>query len=588
MKTKKETALKCILYLLPILFIWQGLDFTDMGFSLSNALFFDQPGVIQDQGLAYFFSNFIGWLWLKISAPFGIIGARFGWCVLMWGVFYFSNKILMQLMPEWRSLIFIIFTFLFVVMTPWINYNDLSSLFTLISLYFIIQASKSSLSKNKVLFLLFLSGICSGLNVFIRLPNVITLSFALIPVVVTLLCDASMPSKKIVTQCVCFISGWLASICVVLFFMKVTGYIEYYLDTLILLREMAVDPNGHHGLKLLITLLKDNHIDVCKYTIKFFVAICGMLLVIAMIPWKIIRYIVAVGIALCFIRFVVIEQPYYKYICVIAGMCYVVLAAQLINMYKKRDCKVKATIYTSILGMFICVPLGSNNGIKNIIFSLWLSLPLILERMYGLSAVTNKKIFHRLSNQYMHYLTNALTLGGKLLIIVPFVYISIYHAWTYTYRDSRSRFSMVYPIQHEKLEYVYTTKERANVVQELLHEMDKYVGKYEYLLAFDVASTLHYVYTWKPYLYSTWEFLFEPQLFANILKRAEKEHTLPLVVKTKETLITLDWPRRNNPYVLNSNRYYGDRTIVEYFIKKHGYSMQWENDTFEIWGICAR
>ena len=47
MRATKEVILKCILYLLPVLFIWQGLNFTDMGYSLSNALFFDQPGVIQ-------------------------------------------------------------------------------------------------------------------------------------------------------------------------------------------------------------------------------------------------------------------------------------------------------------------------------------------------------------------------------------------------------------------------------------------------------------------------------------------------------------------------------------------------------------
>ena len=112
MTIKKERLVKLILFVLPILFIWQGLDFSDMGFMLTNALFFAQPGIIQDQGLAYFLTNAMGWLWLKFSSPFGLIGARFGWCVIIWSILWCSNNILRSIMPETRSLLFLIITFL--------------------------------------------------------------------------------------------------------------------------------------------------------------------------------------------------------------------------------------------------------------------------------------------------------------------------------------------------------------------------------------------------------------------------------------------------------------------------------------------
>ena len=95
----KGLLLKCVLYFLPVLFIWQGLDFTDMGYSLSNSLFFGQPGIILGQPLAYFLTYFIGWIWLKISEPFGFVCARFGWGAVRGWLFYLSNENLGNLMP---------------------------------------------------------------------------------------------------------------------------------------------------------------------------------------------------------------------------------------------------------------------------------------------------------------------------------------------------------------------------------------------------------------------------------------------------------------------------------------------------------
>lgn len=584
MKYTKELVLKSCLYILPVLFIWQGLDFTDMGFLLSNALFFDQPGVIQDQGLAYFLTNFIGWLWLNLTSPLGLLGAKFGWCVIMWGTFYLSHKLLCELMPSWRAYAYLVVLFMFVVWTPWIAYNDFSALLALLSVCLIVSAETDGKSFKTSIKLLFFAGLCSGINVFTRLPNILMVSFALIPVVADAISRCALPSKKSFSKCGLFLLGWFAALVIVLMLMAIFGYFGYFMDTLAFMREMAHDPNGHHSSKLLLYLLKNDHILVFKRVCLFFFPVAVATLPVALIPRKSVRYVAAV-VALCLlINFELASRNYRFYIYVMAGICYLVTLIELVLLCKKSKRR-ETAIYLSALGIFMLVPLGSNVGLHNVICSSWLLVPLVFEFIYNSPTIVQQlfAVKKPIAKRLVAYLSNCFFIGGRFMIIIPFVLISVQHAWTYTYRDSADRASMIYPIEHSKLRFIYTTKERAAVVNELLRELDGYVGKYEYLLASDSGTTLHYIYAWKPYLYSAWEMLYEPHQFEAAMRKAEQEHTLPLVVITKETLQTFNWPRLQNPWINNSARYKAGREIVVDFMARNNYSKQWENATFEIW-----
>lgn len=68
-------SLAFLLFVFPVFFIFQGLDFTDMGFVLvSSRDTLADPGNLP--GYTTFLSMFINGLWMRISEPWGLLGAK--------------------------------------------------------------------------------------------------------------------------------------------------------------------------------------------------------------------------------------------------------------------------------------------------------------------------------------------------------------------------------------------------------------------------------------------------------------------------------------------------------------------------------
>ncbi|HAI68434.1 MAG TPA: hypothetical protein DCM38_03240, partial [Gammaproteobacteria bacterium] len=66
-------------FIYPLLFIWQGLDVTDMGFSLSHyQLIFQDSGIFLS-GYIFWLTNVIGGLWWEGFGFLGVIGFKLLW-----------------------------------------------------------------------------------------------------------------------------------------------------------------------------------------------------------------------------------------------------------------------------------------------------------------------------------------------------------------------------------------------------------------------------------------------------------------------------------------------------------------------------
>ena len=582
MTIKKERLVKLILFVLPILFIWQGLDFSDMGFMLTNALFFAQPGIIQDQGLAYFLTNAMGWLWLKFSSPFGLIGARFGWCVIIWSILWCSNNILRSIMPETRSLLFLIITFLLSLWGTWVSYNDLSALFALLTIFFIIKSQKQFCTKVSYIYM-FIGGAFTGLNIFIRLPNLIMLCFAFIPMAAYILSEKRFPHTLIYLRSMFFLLGTASAIALVLVGMKLSGYLPYYLTCLSEIKDLAQTDASHHSIIALLTLFKTDHIYMYSLTFKFLSKILFLSFIFSLIFRNKAKYIILLPLLYFFLKIYIRITSFKDCIYILAGILYSFILIRIYYASFRHNIS-NLYIFLSALGLFMCVPMGSNNGLYNIVTSSWLMLPLAFDFLF----LSLKPVI--IENRYLapvfRFLPNnqasSMAFYMRYLIIFSFIYISINHAWIYTYRDSQDRFSMKYEVNSIKLlNNVYTTYPRATVIHELLNELCQHINKYDYLLTYDVAGTLHYVTGTKPYLYSAWPYLFEPKLFNKKLKKAEQNHTLPIIVKSKATLLNSDWPV--STYLDNEPRYAINRNTLNNFLKKYSYKLIWENSLFQIW-----
>ena len=82
-ENKKYTWLKASIIIFPYLLIFQGLDFTDVGYSVTNyQQIFIEPSSIQSS-FACWLTNVIGGLWIKIFGSLGLFGAKLGGALIV-------------------------------------------------------------------------------------------------------------------------------------------------------------------------------------------------------------------------------------------------------------------------------------------------------------------------------------------------------------------------------------------------------------------------------------------------------------------------------------------------------------------------
>jgi len=141
----------------------------------------------------------------------------------------------------------------------------------------------------------------------------------------------------------------------------------------------------------------------------------------------------------------------------------VVLILLLISLFKTWRMKGKNGIlaHLAALAMFLTVPLGSNNGIRNAVFGLWLSVPIALQFLGD-----DKKKGVSYSFFSFQSLNRSSLLKAFAVVLLLSAGSAI--AFRYTYRDSANRWEMRFSIDHPKLKGVLTTRERAFVVQGVL------------------------------------------------------------------------------------------------------------------------
>ena len=153
-----------ILFLYPFLTVNQGVDVSDSTYSFSNFLFFERM-----EGMwvvSTYVSNLVGWMLTKL--PFGttLLGMKLYATLLVSGTALLVYFAFQKWMPAWIAFVGEMIAIGFCWIPTGILYNYLTYLlFTLgaILLYQGLVEEKDSL--------LIAAGLCLGVNVFVRIPN---------------------------------------------------------------------------------------------------------------------------------------------------------------------------------------------------------------------------------------------------------------------------------------------------------------------------------------------------------------------------------------------------------------------------------
>lgn len=567
--------LMALVIIFPYLLIFQGLDFTDVGHSLTNyQQIFIEPSSVQN-AFSFWLTNVIGGVWIRLVASLGLFGAKLGGAIVISLTAFITYTIFKDFLEKKHLLIGLLLAEIvaFSRSTIIIHYNNLTSLFFILSVFFLYNGIL-----HKKNYFIFFAGLILGLNIFVRFSNILG-----IILIVTIFFYGYLKKDTLSTQikqALILLLGWVLSILIVFTIMKLLGHYELFLNSLKNLFGMALDPSSSHAGENLLRKLYTDHLAVIKYSIRTIV----ITILISKIFCKVNRYLR--DFALLLFSIVIVFYYFYdlriSYIFAPVGVMYIALLISIIS-FKKNNIEIRLISLIAFIVLFI-TPLGSNNGIQNAKYGMWLAFPLLVSYISQLQELNlNINLNTYLSKNYLKFFINRseMLFIGKILLVF-FLSFSLIFSYRYTYRDTSRRINMRYSVNHPRLQLVYTTKERAEVVEELLNEISKYVQEGDYLLCYEMTSMVHFLTQTKPYLYNSWPMLYQPIEFKEAVQRAINEKKeLPVIVRAKKSTAGFEWPNSKAGLRI-SGQYIENRKIMKYFIQAYHYKLIWENDFFQI------
>ena len=573
-------------FIYPLLFIWQGLDVSDTGFSLSHyQLIFQDGENFVGFGYALWLTNVIGGLWWHTFGFLGFIGFKLLWVLMIWGCFYFSYLILRPYASK-PILGWALFLTLLAVSNHignWYDYNTITSLLYLAGAWTLLQGL--GLPSRKFLIA---SGFLLGISVFARLPNIVAISLAAIILIHGIVLNN--PLRVIRNNLLFFGLGIVISFTVVFVTMEWLNHRQMFIEGVQSLFSLATDDSDSHALIHLLYLFVTDHALALLFGGASLLTVVGISALarrwqpqlgwflilallggLALIAFLGLWWMTTVGlIENLAITLYLIWTVFWRWM--FTGIIYIVLIAYLFGIIKQSiEYRIVALVG---LGVLVLMPLGSDIGIYHgVVHAMWLALPIVL--LFFLQGSSSAIKHWKWHEQTFHY--------GRILIIVTLVLASVAQA-SFTYRDSKNRLEMTATIEHPRLKGVFTTEERAKVMQELLDELQNYVKPGDVLFAYENISLLYFLTQTRPYLYRTWPMVEVYSTFQRLIKKAEtKQPYYPIVVRAKASTIlgTNTWPHKSTELSSRDSMSH-NRKLAEDFLKRHKYIKVWENSFFEI------
>jgi len=556
-----------------LLFVWQGLDFTDMGFWLTGYQL--QYTQLDTFAAACWLSNFIGH-WLGWMLGQGVLAYKLGYVAVVTMSAMIAYWLLAAQLGRSRTLAGAVF--LTVLYTRgyggnWLGYNELTALFYLAGaalLFFGLSGNRKQL--------VVLSGVLLGANLFVRFPNLLGISLVSAIWLQAWACRWSLRDVGVVSSW--FVGGFTLGVALIFGLIALNGQAILYLQGIQAILGLAVDADSHHPGASLLSLFISDHLHA--FYAAAFLLVFGCF--IATWIGKQEKLLAAVFILTVFslLVYVIYIQGHSRWL--VPGLCYIVLLSIIFLKSRKEP---HLVLLAFIAGMvLLLVPLGSNNGMSNSVYGMWLALPLTITwlwRSYGFSFSFCLKLN---GNGFDINRTFSMDVRGIRLLAgimaLALLLQSLALAWRHTYLDSNNRFAMTHSIPHPLLQGIFTTSERAKVVTELLDAMAHFTKPGDAVLAYNAIPTVHFLTETLPWLGDPWPDLVDAEKLATLIRQKEQASAgLPCIVRATGSTYVNSWPAQAQPV---ATWWHQDesRQVFAQFEQRNGYVVVWSNRFFEI------
>lgn len=567
------------LFVYQILLIFQGFELCDSGFYATfYQNIFSSPASVESN-FPYWFTGIVGGLFVKLFPDSGLLGIRFLGVVNVSAIIYIVYKLLNKsINPIALNIGLIIITISFVSLPTEFFHNNLSSLLFISASYALYEG----LNKDNI-FLIVICGMLLALNVFTRLPNILDVGLVSIIIIHGLYYKET---KFIcIKRILIFLAGFAVTLICILGLMKLIGHYDIFLRSLNELKQGAVGntENSHSFLKMI-------HANINSYrTVKSAGLFATGLILLSAYFLSLFnaltreKYKWLIIITMFFVLFYFmlrLSSIHLLYYFSLILLCWIICTKEL---------NIKILSWIGLF-MLIVMPLGSDGAIDNFgNYSVWIAIPLCINLFITeeltiaikVDSLTPKKQFiFQLNNYYIKLVL--------FMFLIIFIILTLVRVFNTSYFDPGSRFYKTYKINSPKAKYIFTTQERASIVNDLLDGIKPFVKEGDYLIAYESIPMIHYLTNTKPFLNSSWLTGMNRTSFLKKIEKTNRENNpLPMVIRQKfETLGSFGVPsdeyisdnRKSSMYVSQEQT-----RMFNQFLVEHKYKSIWNNTYFVLY-----
>lgn len=600
MITKRTKALKyfhiaaeilfpLILLLFPLIKINQGVDLTDTPYSLGNYRFFTNT-----QGvwvMATFLSNVTGFLLTKL--PFGgtMLGMKLYTSLFISVMALFSYRFFKTKMPSWVAFAGEMAAIGFCWCPTGILYNYMTYLFFLMGAVFLFRG----LAGNRQA-CLFIAGIFLGLNVSVRVPNVLEVS--LIAAVWYYGAKKKKSFEKLAKETGLCVAGFLAAQTVMFIVMSALYGIGAYGEMIGGLFGMSDSASDYTLGEMILSILS-------AYEKGFKWMLYMILCILPGIPFFMIqkekfpvlrKAVYCICIVFLFVvlgRWGMYNFRYYQkesglqwgviFLIISIAVCIWMLATRMLDdEWKLIGC--------ICLVVILITPLGSNNYVWPILNNLFFTAPVTFWMVYrfvrwGRSCIDS-------TGRVPFFPVKAMALAMVLAFFVQ----SIGLGFGYVFKDGENgEKRRIKVLNNPVLTGMYTTQLNAETLDELSNFMTENMEEYrnrELVLYGDIPGLSYYLDK-APAIFTSWPDLdtnslgrLEADLTQLSLRIQEKGEEKPLVIITPDLAAyydgdvkAMEWFGTDREACDNDKKFHA----IMVFLSANGYEQAFANEAYVIY-----
>lgn len=563
-----------IIVVIQVILMFQGFDVCDDGFVLTSyQQIFNSPSSVE-YNFVYWLSSIIGGLWYKLYEDGGILWFRVLAVIVNTSTFIIAYKTLKPFMNKRLVLIglaMVLFANNYGFLTFY--HNHITAFLAVLSMYLLFIG----LTKQKS-WAIVLSGFIIAINVFSRIPNITLFVFILaIPFVGYL---NNQPFSKSIRPLLQFLLGSAIGFVAIYLVLSSLNQLEIMKNALFSLVDLGKTEGSTHNVSDMLIMYIHNYLNLIIKSIEviaLIVLILGSMLFVK--ASKFIKYIIYGLGFISVILFFKVSDIYTIYAMSFIGTLGVLVI-------KQKSYEIKLIAFLALL-MLLFLPLGSGGGISSSGYMcIWLATPLFF---HLLTQFENFNINYKTNHETVKIVISANMLRNTVIVLVLSYFIAkAYNVSNEAYFDEGSRFNKTFVINNKLANGIYTTQQRAEIINDLLVNLDEYVEPDDYLFAYDNIPMVHFLTETKPYMYNPWVWIYDGHSFEKNIARAEKEiGVLPIIVQQKfDTVGSFSQPITN--YMSESQDtsvFFDKRRVVAMnaFIKRNNYEIVWSNPYFNIY-----